>query len=189
MWLSDALPSKGTTNRTQNQSKPYGTHDHSKLYLERIDCTRSVVGQRYVSFPSRWGTPLRKNSLSIDTFPTWEVFNGVGVDGVTGVSLFFRFSSSFFVFLHFSSPFFAFLRFAPHSSRTRANNCKLLEKWGILLRPVCTYPVQNFPTNFKLGEGEVGVYKVQAYPGCERDRKEQVPKFSLPRESLQNKGF
>ena len=56
---------------------------------------------------------------------SWEVLNGVGVDGVGGnfpffsfffvflrFFVFFRFSSFFFVFFRFSSLFFAFLRFS-----------------------------------------------------------------------------
>ena len=46
----------------------------------------------------------------------------------------FRFSSFFFVFVRFSSFFFVFF-FFPYSPGTRANDCNLLGKWGISLRP------------------------------------------------------
>ena len=92
--------------------------------------------------------------------PDWEVLNGVGVDGVGGVFpflmfffftflVFLCFSLFFFVFLCFSSLFFAFFRFSWHFSsfsRTRANDCNLLAKWGLSLRPRLHHPVRNFPT-------------------------------------------
>ena len=52
-----------------------------------------------------------------------------------------RFFSFFFAFFSLFFAFFAFLRFFRFSSlfssspRTRANNCNLLENWGISLRP------------------------------------------------------
>ena len=98
----------------------------------------------------------------------WEVLNGVGVDGVGGIFpffssifvflrfflfflflfAFFRFSSLFFVFLRFSSFFFAFLRFSllfAYSPGTRANDCNLLGKWGISLRPRLHRPRSELP--------------------------------------------
>ena len=85
----------------------------------------------------------------------WEVLNGVGVEGVGGIFpffvVFFCFSSLFcffFVFLRFSSFFFAFLRFASlfaYSPGTRANNCNLLGKWGISLRPRLHRPRSELP--------------------------------------------
>ena len=61
----------------------------------------------------------------------WEVLNGVGVDGVGGISL-------FFVFLFF-------LCFSHHSPRTRANNNRLLEKGEFHKKtdPVCTDPFRT----------------------------------------------
>ena len=62
-----------------------------------------------------------------------EVLNGVGVDRVGGIfPFFFRFVFFFFAFLSFSL-------FFSYSPGTRANDCNLLGKWGISLRP------PNFP--------------------------------------------
>ena len=55
---------------------------------------------------------------------------------------FFCFSSPCVVFLCF---FFVFIRFSPHSPRTRANNCNLLEKCGISLRPRLHRPHSALP--------------------------------------------
>ena len=74
-----------------------------------------------------------------------EVLNGVGVDGVGGNFPSFWF---FFAFLRLSSLLFAFcafLRSSPHSPRTRANNCNLLENVEFQPDAVCTDPVENFP--------------------------------------------
>ena len=105
------------------------------------------------------GAP-KKNSLKIDAFPfsNWEVLNGVGVDGLGGIFPFFsfffvffrfssllRFFSFFFVFFSF---FFAFLRFSSffaYSPGTRANDCNLLGKWGISLRPRLHRPRSELP--------------------------------------------
>ena len=60
-------------------------------------------------------------------------------------SHFFRF---FFVFLRFFSFFFAFLRFSSfsaYSPGTRANDCNLLGKWGISLRPRLHRPRSELP--------------------------------------------
>ena len=52
----------------------------------------------------------------------WEILNGVDVDGVGGNFLIIYISYFFFVLFVFT-----FLCFSPHSPRTRANNCNLLE--------------------------------------------------------------
>ena len=60
------------------------------------------------------------HSLATFSWISWEVLNGVGVDGAGVIfplflrifSLVFRFSSFFFAFLRFSSFFFAFLFFS-----------------------------------------------------------------------------
>ena len=72
------------------------------------------------------------------TDPIWEVLIGVGVDGVGGNFPFCRFSSVFLFSLFF-------LRFSPNSPRTRANNCYLLEKWAISLRPRLQRPRPELP--------------------------------------------
>ena len=93
------------------------------------------------------GTPMLH--LFVEKFCVfWEVLNGVGVDGVGGIFPFFCFFSFFFAFLRFSSSFFAFLRFSSffsYSFRTRANDCNLLGKWGISLRPRLHRPRSELP--------------------------------------------
>ena len=86
-------------------------------------------------------------------FPTffWEVLNGVGVDGVGGIfpffSLFFVFLR-FFVFFRFSSLFFVFLRFSGILLEDKGNDCYLLQKWGISLRPRLHRPRAKLPDKF-----------------------------------------
>ena len=80
--------------------------------------------------------------------PYWEVLNGVGVDGVGGIFPFSSFFFAFFVFFRFSSFFFAFLRFSSffsYSPGTRADDCNLLGKWGISLRPRLHRPRSELP--------------------------------------------
>ena len=57
--------------------------------------------------------------------------------------MFLCFSSLFSVFLHFSSFFFAFLLFSQRIRETTAIYCKNGEFHS---DPVCTDPVQNFPS-------------------------------------------
>ena len=79
-------------------------------------------------------------------FGTWEVLNGLGVDGVGGIFSFcFAFFLFCFAFLRLSSLFFVFLRFLRLSPRTRANDCNLLGKWGISLRPRLHRPRSELP--------------------------------------------
>ena len=75
---------------------------------------------------------------------TWEVLNGVGVDGVGGIFPFFfsfffafsfffvflRFSSFFFAFLRFSSLFFVFLRFSLVLSEDKGKRLQFTAKMG-----------------------------------------------------------
>ena len=83
-----------------------------------------------------------------------EVLNGVGLDGVGGIFLFLRFSSFLFVFLFFVflrffllcfALFFVSLPFSPRSPGRRANNCNLLGKWGLSLRPGLHRPRSELP--------------------------------------------
>ena len=77
--------------------------------------------------------------LGVGVF-SWEVLNGVGVDGVGEI---FPFFYAFFPFFYAFFPFFfAFLCF---SKRTRANNSNLLQKWGISLRPRLHRPRAKLP--------------------------------------------
>ena len=61
--------------------------------------------------------------------------------GLEGIS---PFSSLFCGNLPFLALFFAFLRFILEQG---TNNCNLLEKGEFHSDPVCTDPVENFPTN------------------------------------------
>ena len=77
--------------------------------------------------------------------PSLEVLNGVSVDGVGGIFpffffvLFFRFSSLFFIFFVFS--------YSPRGQgQTTAIFCKNGEFHS---DPVCTDPMQNFPTKVR----------------------------------------
>ena len=85
----------------------------------------------------------------------WEVLDGVGVEGV---GVIFPFFHAFFRFFYAFSPFFnAFFPFSTHFSpfsslfsaspkgggQTTAIYCKNGEFHS---DPVCTDPVQNFPT-------------------------------------------
>ena len=86
---------------------------------------------------------MKKKKRRVST--VWEVLNGVGLDGVGGIFPFF-FSSLFlffFVFLRFFG-FFVFLRFF-FVPRIRANDCNLLKKWGISLRPRLHRPRSELP--------------------------------------------
>ena len=81
---------------------------------------------------------------------SWEVLNGVGVDGV---GVIFPFFYAFFAFLRIFRLFFAFLRFSSLFSsspkgqgQTTAIYCKNGEFHS---DPVCTDPVQNFLTEVK----------------------------------------
>ena len=83
---------------------------------------------------------------------TWEVLNGVGVDGVGGIFVFFffffRFSSLFRFFFRFSSLFFAFLRFSsflPILLEQGQTTAIYWENGEFHSDPVCTDPVRNFP--------------------------------------------
>ena len=93
-----------------------------------------------------WG-----DSFRTAYFLDWEVLNGVGVDGVGGIFPFFLFFFvflRFFVVFRFSSFFFVFLRFSSffaYSPGTRANDCNLLGKWGISLRPRLHRPRSELP--------------------------------------------
>ena len=85
----------------------------------------------------------------------WEVLKGGGVDGAGGNLPFFcAFLAFFFAFLAGISPFFAlffaFLRFILEQG---ANNCNLLERWGISLRPRLHRPRWELPELFKKYEG------------------------------------
>ena len=60
-------------------------------------------------------------------------------------SFFFRFSSFFF------SLFFAFLSFFAYSPGTRANDCNLLGKWEISLRPRLHRPRIKWPRHCRKG--------------------------------------
>ena len=99
--------------------------------------------------------------LGCDKICSWEVLNGVGVDGVGGIFHFFllffvflrffdffRFSSLFFAFLRF---FFIFLRFSSFFFVFRLfvwNKRERLQFWEdgeFHSDPVCTDPVRNFP--------------------------------------------
>ena len=94
---------------------------------------------------SKGGVWLRRRLTLSDT--SWEVLKGVGVDGAGGnLPFFFAFLRQSPLFWRGISPFvalfFAFLRFILEQG---ANNCNLLEKWGIHSDHVCTDPVENFP--------------------------------------------
>ena len=120
-------------------------------------CTRDV-DRRFCG----GGAWISQSDETLTRHLLWEVLNGVGVDGVGGIfpffsfffrfpslfRFFFRFSSLFFAFLRFSSFFFAFLRFSSffsYSFGTRANDCNLLGKWGISLRPRLHRPRSELP--------------------------------------------
>ena len=75
----------------------------------------------------------------------WEVLNGVGVDEVGGTFPFFCLffvSLCFFLFLSFF-----FLRFSSlfcYSPRGKGgNDCNLLQRWGISLRPSAPTPLKT----------------------------------------------
>ena len=106
--------------------------------------------------------PLTGLSRELKNIYHWEVLNGVGVDGVGGISPFFSFFFFFFFFFvflrffvfffrfssFFFSFFFAILRFSSfiaYSPGTRANDCNLLGKWGISLRPRLHRPRSELP--------------------------------------------
>ena len=112
---------------------------------------------RLLHLPGARKRGTSKHPVSLASL-NWEVLNGVGVDGVGGIFpffsfffVFFRFSSLFrffFVFLRFFSFFFVFLRFSSFfacSPGTRANDCNLLGKWGISLRPRLHRPRSELP--------------------------------------------
>ena len=67
-------------------------------------------------------------------------------EGFSHFFAFLGFFEFFFVFLHFSSLFSASLHFFPYYPKTRANDVNLLGKWDFHSDPVCTDPVQKFPT-------------------------------------------
>ena len=78
----------------------------------------------------------------LDKYQVWEVLNGVGVDGV---GVIFPFFYAFFLFFYAFFPFFyAFFSASPKGQgQTTAIYCKNGEFHS---DPVCTDPVQNFPT-------------------------------------------
>ena len=130
---------------------------------------------------------------------------GVGVDGVGGIC-----PLMFIYVLSFLRIFF--LRFSLFLLGHGANNCNLLQKWGILLRPrlyrprgwggIKNLPFQPVPKKAynksavpasvqaqPLGEGKWGCTKHRRIPKCEGDYQGRVPKRFLPRETLENKRF
>ena len=78
-------------------------------------------------------------------FSSWEVLNGVGVDGVGGIFPFLR----FFAFLRFSSllSFSSLFSYSPSSPRGQGQMTAIYcnKKGEFRSDPVCTDPVPNFP--------------------------------------------
>ena len=98
-----------------------------------------------------WGHPGRGLVVRIARPTSWEVLNGVGVDGVGGIfsffffSLFFVFLRFFVFFFRFSSLFFVFLRFSGILLEDKGNDCNLLQRWGTSLRPRLHRPRAKLP--------------------------------------------
>ena len=105
-----------------------------------------------------WRIPLGLSGiLTCYSFQAWEVLNGVGVDGVGVIFPFFThfspsstqfspFSTQFSPFSAHFSPFFTHLSASTKGQgQTTAIYCKNGEFHS---DPVCTDPVQNFPTSF-----------------------------------------
>ena len=75
----------------------------------------------------------------------WEVLNGVGVDGVGVIFLFFTHFSLFYAFFRFASFFFAFLRFLFFLLKDKDKQQQFTANLGNFTpTPSATDPVQNF---------------------------------------------
>ena len=164
-WPGDSQRESGRLARidSRESKRPFSKHANDSCESpqtcdSQLLALRSAIRNNGVQFGNpetiRENQAIRAN-LRIDSRESghlsWEVLNGVGVDGVGGIFPFFLFFFSFFFaffvflrFLRFSSFFFAFLVFSQRTREPTAIYCKNGEFHS---DPVCTDPVQNFPTN------------------------------------------
>ena len=150
VYLSEQIPSETCANQHCRVGWG-GSYVKGCWWKSVLSPLRRREPGRSSDVPDLWG---RSKSLCQESFCSfWAVLKGVGVDGAGGNlpfffaflrffslfvrPLFLRFFAFFFPLFVRESPLFgAFLRFSLRFIiRQGADNCNLLEKWGVSLRP------------------------------------------------------